>query len=69
MKPISYLIIVPFILAILTIKNYKWFIALFYRIFPGKKETMGKNELTAGIIASSIFVMLWSIICFILINH
>jgi hypothetical protein len=69
MEPLSFLIAVPFILAIVTIKKYRWCIDFYYRKLAGTKKSKNEIELKAGIIASSIFVMLWSIIGFILINH
>jgi hypothetical protein len=69
MEPLSFLVFVPFVLALLVIKNYRWFADFYYRRLASRGKQIGFIELKAGIIASSIFIMLWCIIGFVLLNH
>jgi uncharacterized membrane protein len=69
MEPLSFLILVPFIISIMAIKNYKWVMDFYNRKITRSVNPTNPIELKAKIIASSLFIILWSIIGFILINH
>ncbi len=67
MQPISLLTIIPFVAGIVAIKKYKWLMNFFNELFAKRKEPFNQIELKARIIASSIFIILWSAIGFVLL--
>jgi ABC-type multidrug transport system permease subunit len=66
MQPLSLLTVIPFVVGIVAIKKYKWIMGLFNKLFSKREKQFNQIELKAKIIASSIFVILWSIIGFVL---
>jgi len=66
MELLSLLTVIPFVAGIVAIKKHKRLMDFINGLFAKKKSQINQIELKAKIIASSIFVMLWSVIGFLL---
>ena len=69
MNPLNLLTVIPFVGGFIAIKNYRWFMKIINKLYAKRKEPLNQIELKAKIIASSIFVMLWSVLGFILLTY
>ena len=69
MNPLNFLTIIPFVGRIIAIKNYRWLMEFINNVYAKRKKSLNQLELKAKIIASSIFVMLWSVIGFLLLTY
>ena len=69
MNPLNFLTIIPFVSGIIAIRNYRWLMEFINKVYAKRKKSLNQIELKAKIIASSIFVMLWSVLGFILLAY